>query len=182
MTKRSIPAVLGAAAAMAALIAPNPALAAQAEKTDFAAVAASTITATGLDFGDDSGSYALDGECDDLRFDGEGMSQTPMLADDLYKDATDCRAAFRANKIALDPLFVRLTGMGEILWGDDASEFANDGECDDLRFEGPGLTFTPLLVEDIGHDATDCRMQYQAGEILWRSGPLGRIDQPASFA
>ncbi|RMD94150.1 MAG: hypothetical protein D6811_03435, partial [Alphaproteobacteria bacterium] len=57
------------------------------------------------------------------------------------------------------------TGAAEIDFGDDASIYANDGECDDPRFEGPGMTSTPLLDTDRGHDASDCRAAYQAGTI-----------------
>jgi len=129
----------------------------------------------GIDFGDDAGDFANDGECDDLRFTGEGMTETPLLPDDIFRDASDCRAAFVANTITLAPLFIRLSGEAEIVWGDDASEFARDGECDDVRFEGPGLTDTPLITEDIGHDATDCRAAYKKGAITWRVGAVGNL-------
>ena len=42
-----------------------------------------------------------------------------------------------------------------IPYGDDSSPYANDGECDDKRFEGPGMTATILLDSDVGRDATD---------------------------
>lgn len=50
-------------------------------------------------------------------------------------------------------------------WGDDQSEYANDGECDDPRFVGPGMYQGSNYEEDIRHDATDCREQYEAGRI-----------------
>ena len=50
-------------------------------------------------------------------------------------------------------------------FGDDASRWSNDGECDDPRFQGPGMTATPLLEEDIMHDATDCREAFERGEL-----------------
>ncbi len=53
-------------------------------------------------------------------------------------------------------------------FGDDSGDWANDNECDDSRFEGPGMTTTPLLEEDIGHDATDCRTAYEAGRLTLR--------------
>lgn len=53
-------------------------------------------------------------------------------------------------------------------FGDDSSRWANDNECDDSRFEGAGMTATPLLEEDIGHDATDCRTAYEAGNLTLR--------------
>lgn len=51
-------------------------------------------------------------------------------------------------------------------FGDDSSTWANDGECDDPRFAGPGMTTTTLLASDILHDATDCRAAYARG-ALW---------------
>lgn len=52
----------------------------------------------------------------------------------------------------------------DIEWGDDSSQWANDGECDDPRFEGPGAS--PIMLdEDLKHDATDCRELYEAGRI-----------------
>ena len=53
-------------------------------------------------------------------------------------------------------------------FGDDSGQWANDNECDDPRFEGPGMTTTPLLEENIGHDATDCRTAYEAGRLTLR--------------
>jgi hypothetical protein len=50
-------------------------------------------------------------------------------------------------------------------FGDDASRWSNDGECDDPRFQGPGMTATPLLEDDILHDATDCREAFERGEL-----------------
>lgn len=51
-----------------------------------------------IDFGDDSGNWSLDGECDDPRFEGDAMAPWPM-DEDVKKDATDCRNAFRAGQI-----------------------------------------------------------------------------------
>ena len=53
-------------------------------------------------------------------------------------------------------------------FGDDNGSYAKDGECDDMRFEGPGMTSTPLLDEDIKHDATDCRVAFQQGRLALR--------------
>ncbi|MGB7240963.1 MAG: hypothetical protein WBC93_02610 [Sulfitobacter sp.] len=54
-----------------------------------------------------------------------------------------------------------------IAFGDNASEWANDGECDDRRFAGAGMA-TGLDRDDIGHDATDCRNAFQDGRItVW---------------
>lgn len=58
-------------------------------------------------------------------------------------------------------------------FGDDSSEWANDNECDDPRFEGPGMTATVLLEEDSGHDATDCRTAFERGDLQLRGGAAG---------
>ncbi len=262
----------------------------------------------GIDFGDDQSRFALDGECDDPRFEGPGMTTTGFLSEDAMHDATDCANAYLAGLIWLvgqggsigdmgllqvsndcptaieisalpsvnchliisgfrrntaDPVEVifpdeidtfgnhangiQLQGRGSqdvyswgdsyswglfifacpsqantgancydsvtspgassttiivrqkgslgaiirlplfavphgsgggnnsggliidgIDFGDDASRWARDNECDDPRFEGPGMTTTPLLPEDTGHDASDCAAAYRAGNLRLR--------------
>jgi len=131
------------------------------------------------DFGDDASTWAKDGECDDPRFAGPGMTNTPLLEQDRGHDATDCRQAWERGQL-------RLAGQsnsasaGEIDFGDDASTWANDGECDDPRFAGPGMTNTPLLEQDRGHDATDCRRAWERGQLRLagqsNSASAGEID------
>lgn len=50
-------------------------------------------------------------------------------------------------------------------FGTDSSPWANDGECDDPRFSGPGMTTTSLLDSDIRADASDCAAAWRAGEL-----------------
>ena len=50
-------------------------------------------------------------------------------------------------------------------FGDDSSDFALDGECDDPRFRGPGMTSTPLIDEDEMTDSSDCMAAYQDGDL-----------------
>ena len=52
-----------------------------------------------LDFGDDGGEWSRDNECDDPRFTGPGMTDTPLLAEDIKKDASDCRRAYEDGTI-----------------------------------------------------------------------------------
>jgi hypothetical protein len=59
-------------------------------------------------------------------------------------------------------------------FGDNTSQWAEDGECDDPRFAGEGSAAT-LLEEDSGHDATDCRTLFNAGRITLRSVMSGDI-------
>ena len=112
-----------------------------------------------IDFGDDSGGHARDGECDDPRFEGPGMA-TALGPEDVGRDRSDCEAAVRARVI-------RLT-LGSKVFGDDSGGHARDGECDDPRFEKPGMA-TALGPEDVGRDRSDCMTAYNKGEIEWIS-------------
>ena len=62
--------------------------------------ATANITIAGIDFGDNSSQWANDGECDDPRFEGDGMA-TSAIEDDLHSDATDCSEAYQNGSIAL---------------------------------------------------------------------------------
>lgn len=120
------------------------------------------------DFGDDASRWAKDGECDDPRFSGAGMSEGTSLSDDIGHDATDCRAAWRGGKLQLADASDELAPD----FGDNASLFANDDECDDPRFAGPGMTGTRLVDDDLAHDASDCSAAWEAGDI-WLIGDWG---------
>jgi hypothetical protein len=141
---------------------------------DAAAGGKTTAAAAAPDFGDDNGQFSRDGECDDMRFEGAGMTSTPLLDGDIKHDATDCRAAFNQGRLTFKGDNVSeatLAGsvdagqLSRIQWGDDNGSFSNDGECDDKRFEGAGMTSTPLLDSDIKHDASDCRTAFQQGRL-----------------
>ena len=116
---------------------------------------------TEIDYGDDSGDWANDGECDDPRFTGAGVA-AELLDADLKKDATDCRAAVEAGTATLKTGTDTAITLADIDFGDDSSDWANDGECDDPRFTGTGVANT-LLEEDLKADATDCRAAVEAG-------------------
>ncbi len=116
-------------------------------------------------FGDDSSEWALDGECDDPRFVGDGMAEV-LLGEDRFGDATDCRTLFEAG-------YIRLRGgdesvPGAVDFGTDTSDWIFDGECDDPRFIGDGMAEV-LLEEDRLADATDCRALYESGNIRMRT-------------
>ena len=51
-----------------------------------------------------------------------------------------------------------------INFGDDSSAWANDGECDDPRFEGSGMASTTTEA-DIRADGTDCSQAFASGTI-----------------
>jgi len=115
----------------------------------------------GIDFGDDSSEWANDGECDDPRFEGDVMA-VELLDTDIGRDASDCRAAFEAGEITLRPDLSE--AVADIDFGDDSSQWANDQECDDPRFAGPGMAHA-LHEENVGHDASDCRNAFVDGTI-----------------
>lgn len=157
-TMRTLSAPIFAAAMLAAAWAPVPA-AAQA-----------------VDFGDDASKFAKDGECDDKRFSGPGMTDTRLLDSDVRHDATDCRTAYNQGRLTFNgnraptasTQAYAASGVDHIIWGDDNGKYANDGECDDKRFVGAGMTDTPLLDSDVKHDATDCRAAYRQGRLQLR--------------
>jgi hypothetical protein len=126
-----------------------------------ACVAACSASAQSVNFGDDSSEWANDGECDDGRFTGPGLTSTPLLEEDVLADATDCRNAFKAGQLTL----AGVAADGTIDFGNDSGDWSNDDECDDMRFAGPGMTGTPLIQSDIMRDATDCRDAFVAGRL-----------------
>ena len=94
-----------------------------------------------------------------------------VIVQNRGRDAADCRRLYDEGR-------VRLFGVdfdsGAIDFGDDASDWAQDGECDDPRFKGEGMDSFPL-DRDRGHDATDCRRLYNEGRIrLFGLAPTGR--------
>ncbi|MGJ3265061.1 MAG: hypothetical protein ACFE0R_17695 [Salinarimonas sp.] len=139
----------------------------------------STAVAAEIDFGDDSGRWANDGECEDPRFEGEGMAAF-LLEEDRLRDASDCRRLFEAGAIRLRsaaapepaPAPTMPQTAGDIDFGDDSGTWPNDGECDDPRFEGDGVA--SFLSEDNRlRDASDCRQLFEAGRATLRPDAAG---------
>lgn len=118
-----------------------------------------------INYGNDSSDYANDGECDDPRFTGGGMSKS-LRTDNVEADATDCRKLHEAG--AIRPARTRaqwtVDQCAKLDFGSNSSQWARDGECDDPRFTGPGADDIMLPV-DKGHDAQDCRAACLAGEV-----------------
>ncbi len=124
--------------------------------------------AQSLNFGDDASQWSNDGECDDRRFRGAAMAQG-LDRDDIGHDLTDCKTAFDAGKLTVWDFAAAKTATqcSAIDFGDNKSEWPNDGQCDDYRFDGPGADYV-LLSEDIGHDASDCKKLCDLGQIALR--------------
>ncbi|KKB86304.1 hypothetical protein VW29_03455 [Devosia limi DSM 17137] len=142
-------------------------------------IPAPAITAADIDFGDDSGDWARDGECDDPRFIGTGVA-AELLDADLGKDATDCRAAVEAGTATLRTGATDAPALVDIDYGDDSSDWARDGECDDPRFTGRGVAST-LLEEDLKADATDCRAAVEAGTATLKGDSVGDTAAATEF-
>jgi len=138
-----------------------------------------------IDFGDDASVWANDGECDDSRFVGTGMTNTSLLDEDRSHDASDCRAAFEAGDLTLraetgpstsaaaDKMAreaANTSGSSSVVtlpteiidYGDNTSVWANDGECDDPRFTGPNVATSPSR-SNASHDENDCRASVNSG-------------------
>ncbi|MCJ8189872.1 hypothetical protein [Sphingomicrobium aestuariivivum] len=121
----------------------------------------------GFFFGSDGSSLANNGICDDMRFIGEGTHPI-QLGEDIRADASDCRAGFEAGTVRHRVLetgpFTARPDVARIDFGDDSSDYAKNDKCDDARFAGAGMN-PPLLQDDIGRDATDCRALFEAGRV-----------------
>ena len=125
--------------------------------------------ADAINFGNNNSEFANDGECDDRRFFGEGMS-ADLDADDVGADADDCAWLFEIGAIALwveEEARVATRNL-KINLGDDSSDWANDGKCDDVRFEGPD-TASITATGDIGRDKSDCQRALDLGTIFLRN-------------
>lgn len=141
------------------------------------------------EYGDDASPRAHNGVCDDPRYRGLGLSRGVLTDADIMHDATDCWHADLAGRIRIagsetpppapeseqesapveQPETPALTSddtdNSAVDFGDDTSDYANDGECDDPRFEGSGMTTTTLLDGDKMRDATDCKTAFDEGTI-----------------
>ncbi|MEE9453789.1 MAG: hypothetical protein V3V13_05325 [Paracoccaceae bacterium] len=119
-------------------------------------------------YGDNSSEYSRDGECDDRRFFGPGMADV-LRWSSVGRDAEDCREAHENGRITLwDPVVAAAqTSCDAIDFGTNASEYANDGTCDDMRFEGRGAAAS-LTTGDEQRDANDCQKLCGYGMIFVR--------------
>jgi len=120
----------------------------------------------GVELGDDSGRWPDDGQCDDPRFIGEGMSPSPDHPE-IEKDRSDCSYGFQVGELTLadelpPPLVSVIDGID---FGHDKGTYPTDNECDDPRFAGAGMATIALDPANIGGDRTDCLDAYQNGLV-----------------
>ena len=130
--------------------------------------------APAIDFGDDTGRWTQDGQCDDPRFHGPGMGLTDSESE-RGRDATDCRQLFESGRVSLRSADGDVAGQ-DIDFGDDTGLWTQDGECDDPRFRGPGMGLTDSESE-LGRDATDCRQLFESDRVSLRSADVGFAGQ-----
>ncbi|MEP3050061.1 MAG: hypothetical protein ABJP48_02785 [Erythrobacter sp.] len=126
-----------------------------------------------ISFGDDTSQWAFDGECDDVRFVGENVAES-LTIQNIGKDATDCEISYSEGRIQLNPLFAPITDSNPIDFGNNRSQYADNGVCDDIRFTGKYAADVIYIVDDIGRDANDCRADFERGVAVWQ----GNTSQP----
>lgn len=145
---------------------------------------ADMIEITGIDFGDNNSPFTNDGECDDPRFEGPGAAAF-NVEEGEFTDGGDCSSLFLEGSLtyidpaSVDPgMVVDSTGVN---FGDNSSMFANDGECDDPRFDGPGAAAS-ASEDDEMRDADDCRNMFESGQVTLTAGasPAPSLSSAAS--
>lgn len=131
---------------------------------------ADMIEITGIDFGDNSSPFTNDGECDDPRFEGPGAAAF-NVEEGEFTDGGDCSSLFLEGSLTyIDPVSVDSADTGMVVdstgvnFGDNSSMFADDGECDDPRFEGPGAAASASEGNEM-RDADDCRTMFESGRV-----------------
>ncbi len=109
-----------------------------------------------IHFGDDSGDYANDGECDDPRFTGSNTAKN-LDWTVVGQDATDCRQSLKkGSRYWVYPDEIKVVDCSGEDFGDDSSQFNNSGTCDDPRYFGI-KSAQITMATDSGKDATDCQ-------------------------
>ena len=97
------------------------------------------MSPTVIDFGDDSGEWANDGECDDLRFAGPAMAMSPS-PHDVRRDASACRAALDAGLVSfsqVSPSAHIPADGGDVVWAGGGDEiFLEDGVTTPIAVPG----------------------------------------------
>jgi hypothetical protein len=130
--------------------------------------ACAAVVSSEINFGADTSRYANDGECDDPRFAGAGMAQS-YAATARERDATDCAEQFELGRVRLIRTRAEwdVAQCSAIDFGGNSSKWANDDECDDPRFTGPGAHPT-MLSGDEQSDARDCSRLCASGQVWLR--------------
>ncbi len=143
---------------------------------------AEMLDVTGIDFGDNSGPFTEDGECDDPRFTGRGAAASTFEGAE-FTDASDCSSLYMAGALTyLDPNNADIEAVVDssgVNFGDNSGMFADDGECDDPRFEGPGAAAFTSQASEL-RDASDCRSLFEAGRVSLAAGAGSTVSDSAT--
>ena len=141
------------------------------------AVLAAPLSAAGqhIDFGDDSGNYPNDGECDDPRFEGPGAYTSP-LKKDVLRDASDCLALFDSGQVWLvgeGPALFGALAIGEDLGYGGIVSTATQREADAAALsECSSVDSGCEIVARFGADmCVAVARDDEAGWIGWAAGP-----------
>ena len=141
------------------------------------AILAAPLSAAGqdIDFGDDSGNYPNDGECDDPRFEGPGAYTDP-LEEDVFRDASDCLALFDSGLVWLagdgpDPFGA--LAIGEDLGYGGIVSAVTQAEADDNALSECGSVDSDCsIVARFGPDTcVAIARDDEAGLLGWATGP-----------
>ncbi|MEO1662867.1 MAG: hypothetical protein AAFR51_17900 [Pseudomonadota bacterium] len=103
-------------------------------------------------YGDDSGTYANDGACDDARFISTN-EEWGYHRQHILKDASDCETLYLRGELTL-----------HLEFGDNTGDLANNSVCDDPRFVGEGRSAVNLDAYT-KKDAADCLAAYSIGTV-----------------
>ena len=149
---------------------------------------AAPLSGTGqeIDFGDDSGNYPNDGECDDPRFERPGAYSGP-LEEDVFRDASDCLAQFDSGQVWLlgegPELFGALAVGDELGYGGVVSA-TTQAEADyDAMNECGSVDSDCEIVACFGADTcVAVARDDEAGWIGWATGPDSQETNDAAIS
>ena len=139
-----------------------------------------------IDFGDDSGNYPNDGECDDSRFEGPGAYTSP-LDEDVLRDASDCLALFDSGQVWLageGPALFGALAIGEDLGYGGIVSTATQRDADAAALSECGSVDSDCeIVARFGADTcVAVARDDEAGWIGWATGPDSQETNDAAIS
>ncbi|MEO1405035.1 MAG: hypothetical protein AAFV54_00910 [Pseudomonadota bacterium] len=85
------------------------------------------------------------------------LRNTIAIAEQIQAESTSAQEPVAAPE-------PEVLAVSDIAWGDDSGDYANDGACDDARFEADGDDWT-YQRSHVLRDSTDCRTLYEQGTL-----------------
>jgi tetratricopeptide (TPR) repeat protein len=109
----------------------------------------------------------------DLRVASEQLAQVSNQRNELERRQPQARAVTAGATPPEDD---------ELNFGDDLGPFSVNGFCGDSRFAGLGMARGELSPTSLFHDATDCRLAFEAGTVQLRgAAPVSVNPAPVVF-